>query len=79
MMEDYEAYAKHARLMTSVHAAHGKRCELRPRSFMPRVLRNPRLDVLGRAAMPGRALRELCQYDNACSASEMLRLRVIST
>ena len=26
LMEDYEAYAKHARLMTSVHAAHGKRC-----------------------------------------------------
>ena len=29
LMEDYEAYAKHARLMTSVHAAHGKRCASR--------------------------------------------------
>ena len=25
LMEDYEAYAKHARLMTTVHAALGKR------------------------------------------------------
>ncbi len=34
LMEDYEAYAKHARLMTSVHAAHGKRCGFWPRSLV---------------------------------------------
>ena len=37
LMEDYELYAKHARLMTSVHAAHGKRCGFRPRQLYESV------------------------------------------
>ena len=41
LMEDYEAYAKHARLMTSVHAAHGKRCgsDLHPAALTQSQLR----------------------------------------